>query len=279
MAKAQVTMTVDEIISTIKRTTRPTLFVEGTDDLSIFSEYGEKNYGNRKYTVQQCYGRTQLLQIYDRRNELNHNKSVTFFADQDMWVFTGIPVEYGELLVTEGYSIENDIFRHSKDEVIGKLITQSEHELFLQVINEIVQWFAYECELYVSGNECKIKVHLNEVVCEKKQRLISDFLTKRNFKVPSSEMLNKVFSDDFLRLRGKFIFEALVRVIGKRKKHKPKYGYPELFDLCITFAQPQMKEYFNRVFNTLFPPSDPSTESVVLSEIHITSQQSAASGT
>ncbi|WP_454190304.1 hypothetical protein [Paenibacillus sp. Marseille-Q7038] len=137
------------------------------------------------------------MQIYERRNEINQNKSVTFFCDQDMWVFTGIPVEYAELLVTEGYSIENDIFRHSKNDVIGKLMTKSEYELFTQIINEVVQWFAYECDLHISGGNCNINVHLNEVVCEKTQRLISDFLTKKEFKAPSTELLSKVSSDDF----------------------------------------------------------------------------------
>ncbi len=101
-------LTADILIATIKRSALPTIFVESKDDAIIYRGF-ESFLGIGKIDFIQCGGRNTVLKIYERRNELS-SKKIKFIADRDMWVFTSVPAEYLEVIFTQGYSIENDLY-------------------------------------------------------------------------------------------------------------------------------------------------------------------------
>ena len=103
-------MTVDDWVTTLSDpdTCLPTIIVEGENDIPIYRRI-EKYIGVQDADVIQVGGRNNLLSLYERRKEFAH-LPVAFVADRDLWLFSGIPPDYPDIIWTEGYSIENDLY-------------------------------------------------------------------------------------------------------------------------------------------------------------------------
>ena len=105
---ARSNMTVDDWVITLRRTYIPTVIVEGKKDIPIYRRI-EKYIDIQNADVISVGGRNNLLLLYERRNEFAH-LPVAFVADRDLWLFSGIPPDYPDIIWTEGYSIENDLY-------------------------------------------------------------------------------------------------------------------------------------------------------------------------
>lgn len=67
-------MTVDELVASLRRTTLPTVLVEGSDDMNVY-RWIEDRLDPAQVSILTCGGRNTLLQVYERRAEfsrLNH---------------------------------------------------------------------------------------------------------------------------------------------------------------------------------------------------------------
>jgi hypothetical protein len=106
------TLTIDDIVATLKRSSLPTVLVEGKEDIIIYRQI-EQLFGATKINFLPCGGRNTLLKIFERRNEFSNIKTF-FIADKDMWVFETPPIEYHEVLFTTGYCLENDLYIDGK---------------------------------------------------------------------------------------------------------------------------------------------------------------------
>ena len=102
--------TVDETIETLKRSNIPTLITEGRDDYIVFRRLEDKLVGG--VSVLPVGGRDNVIQVFRRRAEVGHDR-IAFVIDRDLWCFTPVPNELLDerVIVTNGYSIENDVFR------------------------------------------------------------------------------------------------------------------------------------------------------------------------
>ena len=107
----------------------------------------EARLGNRAANVLPTGGRENLLSIYAKRQEFS-NLPVAFVADKDMWLFSGIPSTYDEVIWTEGYSIENDLYTDAELENLLEAEEAQEHQ---QMLEAIVEWFAFEVEEHLAG--------------------------------------------------------------------------------------------------------------------------------
>ena len=105
-------------------------------------------------------GRETLLAVYQRRNEFAH-LPVAFVADRDLWLFSGIPPGYPDIIWTEGYSIENDLYAGAS---LEDLLNADEVDEHRQVLDLIIEWFAFEVEEYLAGREPRVDTHCNEIV-------------------------------------------------------------------------------------------------------------------
>ena len=83
--------TVDELVETLRRSSLPTLLVEGRDDMVVY-RWLESTDCEEPVDVLQCGGRSRLLKVYERRNEFARLRCV-FLADSDMWLFDKVPNE------------------------------------------------------------------------------------------------------------------------------------------------------------------------------------------
>jgi hypothetical protein len=109
MSSTTISLSENEMVSFLKRTSLPTILVEGNDDCYIYRQL-ENKIDVEDVDILICKGRESLINIFERRNEFKES-AVVFMADKDMWFFSEVPMEYKEhIIFTDGYSIENDLY-------------------------------------------------------------------------------------------------------------------------------------------------------------------------
>ena len=202
-------MTVDECVAALHRTDLPTVIVEGREDLQIY-QWAERRIGIQKANVLPVGGRETLLAVYRRRNEFAH-LPVAFVADKDLWLFLGIPPGYLDIIWTEEYSIENDLYAGA---TLEDLLNADEVEEHRQVLDVIVEWFAFEVEEYLADREAQVDTHCNEIVPLGQTEMDQDFCTRRGFRLPNEELHQQIKEEYQLQLRGKSLFEILIRFLN-----------------------------------------------------------------
>ncbi|GIP58468.1 DUF4435 domain-containing protein [Paenibacillus woosongensis] len=237
--------TADEIVSLLKRSSLPSIIVEGDDDVLIY-RYIEEKIGSFNASILPCGGRKALLSVFARRGEFNNLKTV-FLADQDMWMFTTIPKEFTSIVWTTGYSIENDLYASSLA-VFDQILTQQEKKEMIRLIRMISKWFAFEVELYRNDKEINIDCHVSELLSKDKKALSETFLSKRNFTEPSKETLAEVLENYDLKIRGKILFDLLLYFLNAPKR-KSKYSRDNLIELCIKVGRGD--PYINRLIDNI----------------------------
>jgi len=222
-----VRLTVDEIVETLKRSSLPNVIVEGVDDVMIY-RWLEERMGICNANFFPCGGRTTLLNVYDRLSEFSHLKTA-FLADRDMWLFTAIPAQYSNIIWTEGYSIENDLYADSTLENFLDRNEKAEHSLVLQ---SLIEWFAFEVEEFRSGRTVETSFHPNEIVPTGDTRISHRFIFNRGFVAPDNTTVNEIKANYQLKLRGHTIFQLLARYLSASKR-KSKYSIKNLFEIAL----------------------------------------------
>ncbi|MBD1876112.1 DUF4435 domain-containing protein [Nodosilinea sp. FACHB-131] len=207
--------TVDEIVSTLKRSFIPTVLVEGTDDLFIY-RYLKSKLGST-LALQPCGGRPNLFSIHDRCSELA-GKNIIFIADKDAYRFDGIPEERRDIIFTSGYCIENDVYHGSNIEGFIDEEDKLDHELLREVIGK---WFAFEVNKYkqetsmCSKPTLRVAVHINVVSPPGLNTICPNFSKKIEYSEPDEVALDYVFREYNLNVRGKQLFQMLSRFLSK----------------------------------------------------------------
>lgn len=221
------TLTVDELVSTLKKTSLPTVLVEGQDDMRFY-RWIEKHLPGRA-SLLSCDGRTTLLAVYDRRKEF-HRLKATFLADKDMWLFTAIPKAYSDVIWTSGYSIENDIIADSK---IDELLSEEENIQYKNLVTEIIKWFAFEVEVFRSGGASKQSVKLSKLIVG--SRLSDAYLQNRRYRPPNTATIEEITENWKLRLRGKTLLDVLTKILGQASR-SPNYGGGQLLEIGVKLS-------------------------------------------
>ena len=236
-------LTVDELVAVLGRSQLPTVIVEGQVDIQIY-RWIEESIINRKVDIQSAGGRNNLLLVYKRRNEFAH-LPVAFVADRDLWLFSGIPPGYPDIIWTEGYSIENDLYAGANLENLLNVDEVDEHR---QVLEAIIEWFAFEVEEHLAGREARVATHCNQVVRPGKTEMDQDFCTCRGFHPPNEALHQQIRSAYQLQLRGKSLFEVLSRFLNARNR-RPKHSTLALYE--IAFKMTLSHELMNRLIGEI----------------------------
>ncbi len=231
-------LTAEIIIETLKRSNLNTVLIEGVDDVDIYrtlEDYLELD----DISFFECQGRSNLLKVFERRSELNDN--VLFLCDSDLWIIFGKPTEYNDkqLISTEGYSIENDIYNDG-EQILEKLIKSNEIIKRDEVIKSICEWYAHEISLVAQNNahDCKFAdvTILNTTVMKKYATIFeSNFLDSRNYVAAEDSLFNEIHNDFKTKLRGKFVFQIFEKIFQERKKKSIRYSKSQLFDMILNF--------------------------------------------
>ena len=208
-------MTVEHLVGVLRRSRKPSIVVEGDDDVIIYRELA-KRIGILEVALRSSGGREKLLQVYKRRGEFTQ-APVAFIADQDMWLFSGIEPGYEDVIWTNGYSIENDLY---SDADLERLLDENDTAEHQQILDSISTWFAFAVEEYLAGYSPNLDLHCDEMVPPGETELDTDFCIRRGFRTPNPDRVQQIRSAYQLLLRGKQLFQLLVRFLSK-----PAHGF------------------------------------------------------
>ncbi len=213
----------DEIVGLLKRTLLPTILVEGSDDVSVYNRHLESQINIEDVDVLPCQGRPTLLNVFQRREEFK-NSQVVFVADKDMWFFLGIPEEYkSQIVFTDGYSLENDIY---VEQSFKRLLDKDDIKKFENLIKELSIWFAFEVNRYKETGDSKCDVNTDRI-CPN-DTLCINFKQTINFVDPPYELVDRIHREYARALRGKNLFQALLRFLTRRTSNYSRANLLEL---------------------------------------------------
>ncbi|ACU07475.1 hypothetical protein FIC_01025 [Flavobacteriaceae bacterium 3519-10] len=220
-------LTVDEIIATLQRTSLITVLVEGTDDVMIY-RWIEDEIGVLNANFMPCGGRKKLIEIFERRSEFSGSK-VIFVADKDSYIYTKVPEEYDEIIWTNGYSIENDLY-YGKD--IEKILSKSEKEIFVKSMDSFIKYYSFEVEKMLSGNpDFTLRAHPQHILCDLQNLVKEEYLKSVNFIEPSSAIVTMITENYDVMIRGKSLFALLTRILS-HKDREIKHSKASLLEHC-----------------------------------------------
>lgn len=238
-------LTVDELVSTLRRSKLPTVVVEGRNDMQIL-RWMEDLLKTHEIDILGVGGRPNLLAIYDRKSEFEH-LPIAFIADRDKELFTQLPVGYEEIIWTQGYSIENDLYAGAEPS-LENLMDPQEAAEHRQLLNTVIKWFAFEVEEFLAGRIPEFNHHCNEVVPQGQTEIDSGFRQCRGFRRPNSELLQEIKDAYQLQLRGKLLFQMLVRFLSKSNR-RIKHSIHGLYE--IAFKMTPFHPLMNRLIQEI----------------------------
>lgn len=238
---------VENLVDALRLSNKPNIIVEGKDDEIIYGTLVER-LGRFDVGFFSAGSKDTLLHLYEELSEYENagdfrHTPVTFIADRDMWLFRGIPDQYDDIIWTEGYSIENDLYAHVKlrDRVGNKV----EYD---QTIDAISMWFAYKVEEYLEKNprektfesirdeeQVDVAHRLNRIVPPDKITLSPDL----EFLPSNHERAREIRRVYHLQLRGKLLFQLLVRFLNKPKQgfQNATVSYQGLYNDAINVSE------------------------------------------
>ncbi|WP_240222717.1 DUF4435 domain-containing protein [Rheinheimera hassiensis] len=207
--------TVDEIVNSLKRSFIPTILIEGSDDLFVY-RWLKSSLNNTLVSLQPCGGRTNLFSIYDRRSEFE-GKNVVFVADRDAFRFIEIPKNKSGIIFTTGYCIENDIYGGSD---IHNFVDHDD-KIKLELLRGIIgKWVAFEVSKTIKEREhalsVRVSTHINVVSPPGLNEICPQFSKEIGYTEPEKEVLEIVYRDYNLNVRGKQLFQMLSRFLAKK---------------------------------------------------------------
>lgn len=220
-------LTVDEIVATLKRSSLTTVLVEGTDDVIIY-RWIEDEIGVHNANFMPCGGRGKLIEIFNRRHEFPNSK-VIYVADKDSYIYSNIPEEYNDIIWTNGYSIENDLYYGRG---IEEILSVGEREIFVKSLNSFIEYYAFEVEKLLKGGEDYIfSNHPQHIICTIKNTVKQEFLESISFTQPSTNTINNLSNNYDVMIRGKSLFALLTRIVSK-KDRAIKHSKLSLLEHC-----------------------------------------------
>ena len=247
--------TLENLVIALRLSNKPNIIVEGKDDEIIYGTLVER-LGRFDVGFFSAGSKDTLLHLYEELSEYENagdfrHVPVAFIADRDMWLFRGIPACYDNIIWTEGYSIENDLYSYAK--LRDRIGNEAEYD---QILDAISMWFAYKVEEYLEKNppektfasirdeeHVDVAYHLNQVIPPEKTTLSPDL----EFLPSDHERVREVRRAYHLQVRGKLLFELLVRFLNKPKQGflGATVSYYALYNDAITV--PESNQLFSRV--------------------------------
>lgn len=265
--------TVEDLVLALHFSNKPNIVVEGEDDEIIYGKLVER-LGRFDIGLFSAGSRKTLLHLYE---ELSHYESrgdfrhapVAFIADRDMWLFRGIPACYDNIIWTEGYSIENDLYSNVK--LRDRIGNKTEYN---QVIDSISMWFAYKVEEYLEKNppppkkvfqsfrdeeHVDVGHRLGRIIPGERPALAPDL----EFLPSDHDRVRAVRTSYHLQLRGKLLFQLLVRFLNKPKQgfQDATVSYYGLYNDAITV--PESNQLFSRLEKEIKKKLDDQKRKVV----------------
>lgn len=225
--------TVDELFETLKRTSLPTVLVEGKDDI-IFYRYVEDNLKDLGVDMLPAGDKGIVLSLYEKIQANPISATVLFVVDKDLWVHTP-PDEgrYGtKLITTNGYSIENDLY---SDGALEGILTIEEKRRFETGLDRFIRWYALAVSRHFEGGVGRFRTHPQQVLGEP-GFYEAELALKEGEKYPEDLYVSTRTEYDRV-VRGKSLFALLLRELSA-KKRSVKFSSKQLMVFGASRAGP-----------------------------------------
>ena len=220
----------NELISAINHSSDPFVIVEGKEDVMIY-RWLLNDIGCEPY-LEPRNGCSAVRTLYDRRGEFT-NPKVIFICDRDINVYTGaLPEGYEEIIYTEGYSIENDLYKGRQLE--EKLFDKKDKELFEKALDSFLNYYACELEKFINGEEFCLRKKPEAIINNKDYSLQTELLS--NYRTPSHDTIEYLRGDYDLLIRGHSLFK-LVGMILHRKGRAIPYHEMAISEMCYKLCK------------------------------------------
>ncbi len=245
----RVILSVDEIIATLKRSKLPTVLVEGDDDIIVYRRL-EKLFENRMVSVMATGGRNALLKTFERLDEIPHKSSIVFVADLDMWVYTSIPIEYRseQIIFTDGYSIENDLYR---DKNWRDLLLLEEEKIYHEELKRFLKWYALSVSRNLSGTNTPIDTYPGILIDnEDKYTQLTTLEDKENY---PDELFETIYKDYAKLTRGHSLMSVLLRHIAATGR-RPQIHHQILLEIAASQPGPLLTRIFSHIHKFFIAP-------------------------
>lgn len=217
--------TVDELFETLKRTSLPTVLVEGKDDI-IFYRKIEEDLRSFGVDMLPAGNKDAVLSLYRKLKTCRVRSPMIFVVDNDLWVHRP-PANSGELvdiITTDGYSIENDLYI---DGSLESLLGADEISIFSTELYKFVRWYARSINKQLNGVDTSFRTHPGKILddnhfYEKEMTLDED----ENY---PEELYDEIIKGYPRLLRGKSLFGLLLRQLSS-KRREVKFSAKQLME-------------------------------------------------
>ena len=249
---AESEITIEEVIATLKRSSLPTIVVEGSDDMVVYRTFEEKLV-SLGVSVLPVGGREKVLEVYRKRSELPSSSRPIFIADRDTWAISGIPEEYIDraIVFTHGYSIENDIY---VDGALRGLLRGPECTKYAAELIEFIEWYALAVNRHLNNPTHGISLHPDHVL-DPVERV--KLLALNPGECYPNELREKISSDYQHLVRGKSLLALLIRNTNYRGR-EPKHRDNALLEAVAVRPGPLLNALYRRI-ELHFSPEHAST--------------------
>ena len=237
-SKSEREANLEELIASFRSTDENLIFLEGSDDIIIMEQIlADLKFGDFQFNLINCGGREKLLQIFISKSAI---KGKAFFlCDSDLWLFTGVPEEYldhKDLLYTEGYSIENEVFCDGLSFIKSLMRTHNEIR-FNQLLHSIIRKYSAEVEDFIKSDippkfDSFSVLNLN-IIPKQSVELSDSFVALHRLNHASDEWYIRIFENPEKLVRGKYLLQ-IVSKITDEDTNIIKYTENQLIQAVIT---------------------------------------------
>lgn len=222
---------IDELLRTLKNSSLPTVLVEGKDDMIFYRRLEEDLY-DLGVDILPAGNKDKVLEIREKIVSEGLSIPIAFIVDKDLWVNFGIPPEYqDDVITTNGYSIENDMFF---DGELLTLLDKDEKEIFKIELEKFIRWYALAVDrninsrFVVENNEYSYRNNPHQVLDE---NFLSRELTLIGEEIYPEELYTSILNEYGMKLRGKSLFQLLTRQLSGQHRKTNKFGIHQLIEI------------------------------------------------
>ncbi|WP_313064786.1 DUF4435 domain-containing protein [Pseudomonas sp.] len=230
--------TPDELYELLKRTSLPTVLVEGKDDI-IFYRKVEEELRSFGVDMLPAGNKGAVLELYKKISEKPVSSPIVFVVDNDLWVhgYVDDDEKIDEIITTQGYSIENDLYI---DGDLESLLNAEEMTKFRTELDKFTHWYALAVDRRLRGVDSRFRTHPGKIL-DDEEYYLSEMVLLEGEPYPEN-FLEVIRSNYSSVLRGKSLFALLVRELSS-KRREVKFSVKQLME----FGASRRGENFKRM--------------------------------
>lgn len=231
-----------EVVGEAEHSQFPSVIVEGNDDVRWYPSLEKGALRNVYFKA--VGGRDNVLACYKLAEE-RQSRKIVCVADKDLWVIFGCPVGYEKLILTEGYSIENDIL---KDSSIHLLFSEDERQWLEKCKELLSEWYAFYVYKYRTEIEQKHSwPGVRYVLSFSKDdtiftdvKLSKQVVERYGYAKQARDIVDPIITSFEMKFRGKNLLELYEIFLQQTTSAHAGYNGKQLIDMSLRFETPPL---------------------------------------